>query len=85
MYDRWSKVGEVFDEREYVLECFAGLTLCVTGVELEKRNEIKSLTVAHGGQFSAALDRSCTHLLAEVCTPLCSEDHSELAVRLVHR
>jgi BRCT domain type II-containing protein len=49
-----------------VLECFAGLTLCVTGVEVEKRNEIKSLTMAHGGEFSAALDRSCTHLLAEV-------------------
>lgn len=53
-------------ERDYVLECFAGLTLCVTGVEVEKRNEIKSLTMAHGGEFSAALDRSCTHLLAEV-------------------
>ncbi len=57
----------MLDERDYLLDCFSGLTLCVTGVELEKRNEIKALTIAHGGEFSAALDRSCTHLLAEVC------------------
>eukprot|EP00029_Vermamoeba_vermiformis_P010605 TRINITY_DN5615_c0_g1_i1.p1 TRINITY_DN5615_c0_g1~~TRINITY_DN5615_c0_g1_i1.p1 ORF type:complete len:1138 (-),score=283.33 TRINITY_DN5615_c0_g1_i1:50-3463(-) len=65
LFERWSTTGDVLDDRGYVLECFAGLTLCVTGVEVEKRSEIKSLTVAHGGEFSAALDRSCTHLLAE--------------------
>ncbi|PFX26384.1 DNA topoisomerase 2-binding protein 1-A [Stylophora pistillata] len=56
------------DEQFMEFKCptFKGITLCVTGIDAEKRKEIKKLVTQHGGTYSGALDmNTCTHLLVD--------------------
>ena len=51
---------------EYKCPIFKGITLCVTGIEAEKRKEIKRLVTLHGGTYSGELNmNTCTHLLVD--------------------
>ena len=52
---------------DYLLPCFAGCVICVTGLELELREKIEILTIKHGGVYSKNLNLSCTHLIAKKC------------------
>lgn len=52
---------------EYKCPVFKGITLCVTGIDVEKRKEIKQLVTCHGGTYSGELNmNTCTHLLVEL-------------------
>lgn len=52
---------------EYKCPVFKGITLCVTGIDVEKRKEIKQLVTCHGGIYSGELNmNTCTHLLVEI-------------------
>ena len=51
---------------KYRTPCFKGCTVCVTGIESNKRKEIKKLTTLHGGTYSGELNmNTCTHLLVD--------------------
>ena len=51
---------------EYLCPTFKGITLCVTGIDAEKRKEIKKLVALHGGTYSGELNmNTCTHLLVD--------------------
>lgn len=51
---------------EFKCPIFKGITLCVTGIDAEKRKEIKHLVTFHGGTYSGELNmNTCTHLLVE--------------------
>lgn len=51
---------------EYLCPIFKGITLCVTGIDAEKRKEIKKLVAQHGGTYSGELNmNTCTHLLVD--------------------
>ena len=52
--------------KEYKCPIFKGITLCVTGIEADKRKEIKRLVALHGGTYSGELNmNTCTHLLVD--------------------
>lgn len=54
---------------EYTCPIFKGITLCVTGIEADKRKEIKKLVTKHGGTYSGELNmNTCTHLLVDTPT-----------------
>lgn len=56
------------DEEFMKLRCptFKGITLCVTGIEADRRKEIKRLVIDHGGTYSGELNmNTCTHLLVD--------------------
>lgn len=56
------------DEEFMKLRCptFKGITLCVTGIEADRRKEIKRLVTDHGGTYSGELNmNTCTHLLVD--------------------
>ncbi|KAL1923796.1 uncharacterized protein VTP21DRAFT_8776 [Calcarisporiella thermophila] len=67
IYDRWL-TGEEIDVpkilEKYLLPPFAGLTICVTGLNGAKREEIEQLTRENGGAYSADLTRAVSHLIA---------------------
>ena len=51
-----------------VKECqrlFTGLQVCVTGIEAQERNTMMRTIQAEGGEYSANLTRTCTHLIAQ--------------------
>ena len=49
---------------DYKCPIFKGVTLCVTGIDADKRKEVKSLVAQHGGIYSGELNmNTCTHLL----------------------
>lgn len=51
---------------EFKCPTFKGITLCVTGIDAEKRKEIKKLVTQHGGTYSGELNmNTCTHLLVD--------------------
>lgn len=51
---------------EYKCPIFRGITLCVTGIEAERRKDIKRLVTLHGGTYSGELNmNTCTHLLVD--------------------
>ena len=43
----------------------SGISLCVTGIEAQERNTIMRLIQAEGGEYSANLTKTCTHLVAQ--------------------
>ena len=50
--------------KKHLCPCFKGLTICVTGLSAEARQEIKMLTEKNGGKYSGELNmRTCTHLI----------------------
>eukprot|EP00252_Welwitschia_mirabilis_P020066 TRINITY_DN4829_c0_g1_i2.p1 TRINITY_DN4829_c0_g1~~TRINITY_DN4829_c0_g1_i2.p1 ORF type:complete len:444 (-),score=110.04 TRINITY_DN4829_c0_g1_i2:142-1473(-) len=45
---------------------FKGLTICVTGIDAGKREQIAQLVVQNGGSYSRSLSVACTHLICNV-------------------
>ena len=73
VYSSWekSKFDHIIasDEKEmkdHYTSIFQGCTICVTGINVTKREDIKMLVKKHGGTYSGELNmKTCTHLLVE--------------------
>ena len=53
--------------QKHACPCFKGLTICVTGLSAEVRQEVKKLTESNGGKYSGELNmRTCTHLIVRL-------------------
>lgn len=51
---------------KYQIQPFHALNICVTGLSIERRDQIQQLVTAHGGTYCRDLTRKCTHL---ICAP----------------
>lgn len=52
--------------KEFLLPIFKGCTICVTGIDVNTRDSIKTLVQKNGGVYSGELNmKTCTHLLVE--------------------
>jgi len=49
----------------FLLPPFIGCIISVSGLSLEKKEEIAKLTVKYGGKYSKELTNQCTHLITE--------------------
>ena len=74
VYDCWDqskyKVIEGTESsfaKKHGCPCFKGLTICVTGLSADIRQEVKKQTEENGGQYSGELKmRTCTHLIVKL-------------------
>ena len=53
--------------QEHACPLFKGFTVCVTGLEAEKRKDVKRLVTEFGGTYSGELNmNTCTHLIVDI-------------------
>jgi len=65
---KYSHVAAVSESaiKSHYLPVFKGCTICVTGLDANQREVIKSLSQEHGAVYSGELNmKTCTHLLVE--------------------
>ena len=64
-YDCWTK-GKRVDEDKYLVPCFSGLVISLSGFHSAEKREYKELIQSHGGTYSSNLDDTVTHLVINV-------------------
>ena len=57
--------GRLQSYDEFRVRPFLGLTVCFSGLGLQRKSELAKLVEHNGGQHSPALDKQCTHLVTD--------------------
>ncbi|KAG7587365.1 BRCT domain [Arabidopsis thaliana x Arabidopsis arenosa] len=55
----------VVPQEPYKIPPFSGLTICVTRIPADERKGMEKVISEYGGNYSAELTKSCTHLIAD--------------------